>query len=281
MIDDVATIFLTGRECPFRCLMCDLWKNTTVETVPVGAIPGQIDYALERLPRAQHVKLYNGANFFDPRAVPVADYKPIASRLRGFQSVIVENHPRFCGSRCLHFRDLLSEHEIDLEVAIGLETIHPDVLPRLNKQMTTADFRQAVSFLTGEQVRVRCFVLLRPPFLSEEEGVEWAVRSVEFAFEAGASCCTIIPTRAGNGIMEQLQATGDFAPPSLAALEAAIDSALSLSAASRRVFVDLWDAEQLAGCPVCRSARIERLRRMNHEQRIPGPIACGSCGQSD
>ena len=23
-----ATIFLTNRECPYRCLMCDLWQNT-------------------------------------------------------------------------------------------------------------------------------------------------------------------------------------------------------------------------------------------------------------
>src|SRR5207247_2494609 len=42
----VATIFLTNRECPWRCLMCDLWRNTLTETVPVGAIPAQIDYAL-------------------------------------------------------------------------------------------------------------------------------------------------------------------------------------------------------------------------------------------
>jgi hypothetical protein len=45
----VATIFLTNRECPWRCLMCDLWKNTVTETVPVGAIPAQIDYALAEL----------------------------------------------------------------------------------------------------------------------------------------------------------------------------------------------------------------------------------------
>jgi hypothetical protein len=24
----VNTIFLTGKECAFKCLMCDLWKNT-------------------------------------------------------------------------------------------------------------------------------------------------------------------------------------------------------------------------------------------------------------
>ena len=28
-LEQVATIFLTNRECPFRCLMCDLWRNTT------------------------------------------------------------------------------------------------------------------------------------------------------------------------------------------------------------------------------------------------------------
>ena len=47
---EVATVFLTNRECPWRCLMCDLWRNTLEETVPEGAIAAQIRYALERLP---------------------------------------------------------------------------------------------------------------------------------------------------------------------------------------------------------------------------------------
>jgi hypothetical protein len=38
-IEDIAIFFLTNRECTFRCLMCDLWKNTTDNTVPEGAIP--------------------------------------------------------------------------------------------------------------------------------------------------------------------------------------------------------------------------------------------------
>src|SRR2546422_10963428 len=48
-IVDVATVLLTNRECPWRCLMCDLWQNTLTETVPPGAIPAQIDYALHGL----------------------------------------------------------------------------------------------------------------------------------------------------------------------------------------------------------------------------------------
>src|SRR3989442_14525707 len=50
-IVSVATIFLSNRECPWRCLMCDLWKNTLRKTVPVGAIPAQVDFALREVSR--------------------------------------------------------------------------------------------------------------------------------------------------------------------------------------------------------------------------------------
>ena len=33
-----AVVFITNRECPFRCVMCDLWVNTLDESVPRGAI---------------------------------------------------------------------------------------------------------------------------------------------------------------------------------------------------------------------------------------------------
>ncbi|MDX1284738.1 MAG: hypothetical protein R3182_07000, partial [Draconibacterium sp.] len=57
-IEDTAIIFLTNRECPFRCLMCDLWKNTTDLPVAKGDIPKQIEWAVEQMPLAKHLKLY-------------------------------------------------------------------------------------------------------------------------------------------------------------------------------------------------------------------------------
>jgi hypothetical protein len=44
---DATTIFLAGRECPWRCVMCDLWRDTTVADTPAGAIPWQIARALD------------------------------------------------------------------------------------------------------------------------------------------------------------------------------------------------------------------------------------------
>ena len=274
-VEDVATLFLTNRECPFRCLMCDLWQHTTDATVPPGAIPAQIDYALAQLPagaEVRHVKLYNSGNFFDRKAIPPEDHAAIAARVARFETVIVENHPKLCGDACLRFRDRLGGQ---LEVALGLETAHPDVLPRLNKQMTLDDYARAVRFLRREGIAVRTFILLRPPFLSEDEGREWAIRSLAFAFDAGVQCAAVVPTRAGNGLMEHLEAKGWFTPPSLASLEAVLEAGLKMGRG--RVFADVWDAERFFDCPACGPARKARLHQMNlTQQRLP-PLRCAAC----
>lgn len=268
-VDPVATVFLTNRECPFRCLMCDLWKHTTDKTVPEGAIPAQIDYALDRLPDARHIKLYNSGNFFDRKAIPPVDYPAIAQRVDGFETVIVENHPTLCGEPCLRFRDLLTGC---LEIALGLETAHPVVLDRLNKRMTREDFRQAVAFLREHEIGVRTFILLRPPFMSEAEGVEWALRSIEFAFEAGVQCCSVVPTRPGNGMMKRLKEAGHFESPTIRSMEAVLEAGLQMD--HGRVFMDLWDVERFYDCPRCGPERRDRLHRMNLSQTVLPPIQC-------
>lgn len=272
-IESVATVLLTNRECPFRCLMCDLWKNTTDAQVPDGAIPHQIDYALSRLPPCRHLKLYNAGNFFDRKAIPKGDFGGIANALKGFKTVIVENHPKLCQNACLELRDLLDG---DLEIAMGLETIHPEILPKLNKRMTLEDFDSSTQFLLRNGIRVRTFILATLPFLSEAEGVEWAVRSVDHAFGCGVGCASIIPTRAGNGIMDKLLDLGAFAPPDLTSIERVLET--SLQHGGGRVFLDLWDIEQFATCPHCVSKRVQRLETMNLEQRFLPRVECDQCG---
>ncbi len=273
-VEPVATLFLTNRECPFTCLFCDLWKNTTDETVPEGAIIEQIDFALARLPAARHIKLYNSGNFFDPNAIPAQDLSEIAQRVAQFRTVIVEDHPRFCNDACLHFRDELRGQ---LEIAIGLETIHPEVLPALNKRMTVEDFDHAAEMLAIGGIALRTFVLLKPPFLEEEEGVEWALKTVEHAFDQGARVCSVIPVRGGNGVMDLLERGREFAPPRLGSIEKAAAAGIGLDRG--RVFVDLWDAERFATCSNCAAARIARLSQMNLTQQVPAKIEC-DCGGS-
>jgi radical SAM enzyme (TIGR01210 family) len=277
-IDDVLTIFLTNRECPFRCTMCDLWRNTLDERVPVGAIPSQIDYACERLPPASHVKLYNAGNFFDPQAIPRDDYCEIARRVRQFKTVIVENHPRFTDDHCIRFRDLI---ETNLEVAIGLETIHPAILASLNKRMTVEDFDKAAQMLIENQITVRTFLLLKPPGMDEESGIDWAFRSIKHAVEIGVNCISLIPTRSGNGLMEHLEAYGEFSRPKIQSMERILEQGLKyvqFVSPTTRVFMDTWDAARFFDCEKCGPSRTLRLQRMNLSQQIEPAVEC-RCGQ--
>src|SRR6266567_3834890 len=166
----MATIFLTNRECPWRCLLCDLWINTLTEAVPEGAIPAQIDYALSRLGPARQIKLYNSGSFFDRQAIPVADYGAIAAQLHPFERVIVESHPALIGGDCLRFRDLLNGQ---LEIAMGLETVHPVIAPQLNKRMTLDQFASAATRLRQNDIALRVFILVKPPFMEEGEAFHW------------------------------------------------------------------------------------------------------------
>jgi archaeosine synthase beta-subunit len=266
----IATVFITNKECPFRCVMCDLWRNTLTESVPVGAIPAQVDHALLKLPPANQLKLYNSGSFFDPHAIPVQDYAAIAERANRFDRLIVENHPALTGDSCLRFRDLLA---CRLEVAMGLETAHPEVLRRLNKRMTLEQFSNAAGFLRRNGIDLRVFILVQPPYLAAAEALYWAKRSLDFAMEQGATAAVLIPTRGGNGAMEDLMAGGQFEPPTLETLEAAMEYGLSLKAG--RVFADLWGVRER--CADCHAQRLARLRQMNLQQVFLDKISCAGC----
>jgi radical SAM enzyme (TIGR01210 family) len=272
----VLTVFLVNRECPWRCLMCDLWKGTLEGPAPPGAVAAQVDRALAAHPEVRRVKLYNAGSFFDPGAVAPADLAAVAARVRDLDSVTVEAHPALVGDACFRFAEEIRPAR--LEVAIGLETSHPVVLEKLNKRMTAEAFAGAARRLRRRGIALRTFVLVGLPFLSRGESLDWAARSSRFAFDRGASVVSLIPTRTGNGALEELERSGEFLPPTLAMLEAAGADAVRLSRG--RAFVDLWDLDRLSACASCFEPRRARLSAMNLSQRVPPALACGSCGGS-
>ena len=274
-VERALTIFLAGSECPFTCSFCDLWKWTTNEPTPVGALPAQIDKVLTSLatPFPQRIKLYNASNFFDRRAVPTEDLPAIASLVAPFAGVTVESHVNTIGPGMLGFARQLAGR---LEVAVGLETVHPQASAQLNKRLDLSRFDRAAHLLRAHDVDLRVFVLLGAPHIPAAESVAWTTRSVRYAVERGAAAVSIIPVRGGNGEIERLQSLGAFAPPTLAQLEDCLDECLELTSAV--VTVDLWDIERLAHCPACREARIARLGRINLTGRAEARIACAACG---
>lgn len=273
-IERTLTVFLAGAECPFTCSFCDLWRWTIDGPTPPGALPKQLADVLRSITGAppDRLKLYNASNFFDRRAVPAEDVPSIAALAAGFAGVTVESHANTVGPPALEFARQLSGR---LEVAIGLETIHPVAVTHLNKRLELSRFDKAAKFLADHDVDLRVFVLLGAPYVPADDSVEWVVRAVEYAAHRGAATVSVIPVRRGNGEVERLQALGCFTPPTLSQFEAAIDGCLAMTPTV--VTADLWDVDRMPACPECRAPRIDRLRRINLTGRAEPPIACSAC----
>ena len=76
-------------------------------------------------------------------------------------------------------------------------------------------------------------------------------------------------------MLEKLAENGEFSPPKLATLEAALDYGIGLKRG--RVFADLWDLEKFSDCPVCFEQRRARLHEVNLRQVILPEVDCGRC----
>lgn len=278
-IERTLTAFLTGAECPFTCSFCDLWRYTIDGPTPEGALTRQVTAVLSEArpvhPHLDRLKLYNASNWFDRRAVPPNDRAEIATLASPFSGVTVESHANTIGAATLDFADRLTGR---LEVAMGLETIHPVAAARLNKRFDPSTFDRAAGFLVAHDIDLRVFVLLGVPHVPAEESVEWAVRSVAYAVSCGAAVVSIIPVRGGNGELERLASEGAFVAPTLRELESALDRCVAIAPAA--VTADLWDIERLPACDVCRAARIARMRRMQLTGAPAGPVSCDACPAS-
>jgi len=275
VMEETLTVFLAGAECPFTCSFCDLWRWTLDGPTPPGALAGQLDDVLSAVGVSgiQRLKLYNASNFFDSHAVPRQDFERIAAVAQPFRGVTVESHASTVGAKALEFAARIPGR---LEVAMGLETIHPGAAALSNKKLDLERFDRAADFLGGNGMDLRVFVLLGAPYVPATESMEWTIRTVDHAVRRGAALVSIIPVRGGNGELERLQELGEFTPPTLADLETALDRYVESS--STVVTADLWDVERLVTCDKCGKDRIARLRRMNATGVIEARVTCEACG---
>lgn len=291
-----ATLFLVGSECRFRCVMCDLWKYTHAGVTPPGNLTAQVQAGLAdahtqlnlggpvsmgvRKEELACVKLYNASNFFVPANVPKEDLSAIGKCVADIPRVVVENHPSIRNDSVLAFRDAIAGR---LEVALGLETTHPAILPKLNKAMDLDMFRQCAQWLRERQIDMRAFVLLQPPGLTGSEAIDSCIDTIRFAESCGVRHVSVIPVRSGNGALEHFSKQGTFSAPTAGMLETVMQSVDQYQCV---VTADLWDWDAMAGqCSRCSEPRKKQLEMLNLSQcpaaGLPGLCGCDQSASSD
>jgi hypothetical protein len=128
-----------------------------------------------------------------------------------FGRVVVETRPEHVTAAALDGATALCP---GLEVAMGLESSSERVLElSVRKGFTFEDFAKKARMAKEHKARVRAYILLKPPFLTESEALEDAVRSI---VDAAPLCDTVSlnPVNIQRGtVVEQLWKRRIYRPP--------------------------------------------------------------------
>ena len=209
---EALTIILRTVGCRWnRCTMC----GYASEGAPATAqdLMAQFEWSLGRLtPEVSEFKIYTSGSFLDPAEMPVEARDKILRRLEelGISKLVIETRPVYVTAQTVEA--CLSR--VPTEFAIGLETASDLIRDQvIRKGFTFQDFVSASEMVHRQGGRVKAYLLLKPPLLSEGQ----AMRDAIFSARAARSHADVISLNLcnvqRNTMVERMWERGEFRPP--------------------------------------------------------------------
>ena len=161
------------------CLMCG-YNNDCLPSVTSENLITQFEKAMEKYQEQQYIKIYNSGSFFDSGEIDAeTQEKILAIAGKNAEKVLVESRPEFVNQKTL---DRTFKHVKKLEIAIGLETANDEIrCQSINKGFKFSDFERAAKLARENGARIRTYLILKPPYVSESDAITDALESIKIA----------------------------------------------------------------------------------------------------
>ena len=206
------TIILRTVGCQWnRCAMCGYASEGAPATSEDLIV--QFNAAMKKLSGEDRVvKIYTSGSFLDPLEMPEEARAKILVDLqsRGIEKLVIESRPEYITSA--RVEECLSM--IDTEFAIGLETANDLIRQKIIKKgFTFQDFVDAAKTVHDQDGKVKAYLLLKPPFLSEGEAIRDAISSAKAAGRHADLLSLNLCNIQRGTLVERLWERGEYRPP--------------------------------------------------------------------
>lgn len=139
---------------------------------------------VERVEEKDKIFIYSNGSFFDSREISEDSQKAILQHLKslGFRQIVLETRPEHIKKERL--QKLLNDlDKTELLVGLGFDT-HSDKIRDLclNRGFSREDYKNATRILADLNIQFESRIVIKPPFLTEKEGIDEAIKSVKYAF---------------------------------------------------------------------------------------------------
>jgi radical SAM enzyme (TIGR01210 family) len=190
------------------CFMCGYINDAAQGEVPEKDILYQLTELMQHYNGEKMVKIYTSGSFFHEDELT----KNIQDRIleivgKKAHKIIVETRPEFVKRERLMGRN-------NLEIALGLESANDFVLKySINKGFKLEDYIKAARTVRDSGLSVRTYLLIKPPFLSENEAIEDAVKSAKKIADFTDTISFNPVNIQRNTLVERLQRNGEYRAP--------------------------------------------------------------------
>ncbi len=204
-------IILNSRGCEWGlgaaggCSMCGYSNETSAIDISSDDLITQAKSSFQKFSTKefQSVKIFNSGSFLDTNEIPIDAQIEILNMINNFESVsevIIESRPEFVIQDTLKKTRKSLEKNKQLEIGIGLESSNDLVrINNINKGFLFEDYKRAVKTALAENTRVKTYLLLKPPFLTEKEAIIDTVQSAIDAIKNGSRSISINPLNIQSG----------------------------------------------------------------------------------
>lgn len=202
------------------CTMCGFINESNFgKFVSPKDLIKQFDYTtrLRNFKKSRIVTLLNSGSIFCETEFPQKAREYIFKKLNSYKNiyeVIIESRPEFVTEKIVkETKELLKDKKVEL--SFGLEAVTDIVREQfINKGFSRKDFERAIKLAKKYEFDTHCYVLLKPPFLTEKEAINEAIKTVKYCFKIGVFGVTVMPCGVQeNTLIEFLYKNKEYRSP--------------------------------------------------------------------
>jgi len=191
------------------------------QTIPSEQILAKIRNLLseDREKKPIHLKIFNSGSFFDQWDVPRHLRDQLIELLQETPSVFrlsVESKTEYILANFGLIKEIAQQlAPKELEIGIGLESSNDTIIRDCHNKGTTLEaYKQCVQLLRPNGIRIKTYILIKPPFLTETEATFDAIQTALDAAKIGTDVISFSPCNVQNGtLVDFLYRQDKYQPP--------------------------------------------------------------------
>jgi radical SAM enzyme (TIGR01210 family) len=160
--------------------MCGYFNDSMWKKVSDSDLLEQFKTVMKQYSGEKYVKIFTSGSFLDDNEIKPKVREEILGRLlETAEKISVESRPEYITDEKLSIiQDMFGSKTFEL--GVGLETANDFIREHtINKGFNFSDYRDAAETLKEYDAKLKTYVLVKPPFLTEKESIIDSVDTIE------------------------------------------------------------------------------------------------------